>query len=149
MLRILYQSSLSLSVMMLTCLLAVPVTGFAAPPVADMHLHYKWSQQDVTSPEQAVAALSRENIVLGVVIGTPAALAEHAELMARFPGMEHDEPYIAHVAASQSGDTDDGSDTSTTSPVVARTVTDAARSGAPVMMAGTSLRSGETAREPD
>lgn len=33
-----------------------------------------------------------------VVIGTPDALAEHAALMARFPGMEHDAPHMAHVS---------------------------------------------------
>jgi predicted TIM-barrel fold metal-dependent hydrolase len=47
----------------------------ALEPVADMHLHYKWSQQDVTSPEEAVEVLAQENIVMGVVIGTPAELA--------------------------------------------------------------------------
>jgi len=43
--------------------------------VADVHLHYKWSQQDVTSVEAALAILEAENIVMGVVIGTPAELA--------------------------------------------------------------------------
>ena len=28
----------------------LPTPVMAQPPVADMHLHYKWSQQDVTSP---------------------------------------------------------------------------------------------------
>ena len=32
------------------------------------------------------------------VLGTPDSLAEHAELMKKFPGMEHSEPYMAHVA---------------------------------------------------
>jgi uncharacterized cupredoxin-like copper-binding protein len=32
------------------------------------------------------------------VIGTEAALVEHAEMMKKHPGMEHDEPYMAHVA---------------------------------------------------
>ncbi len=31
------------------------------------------------------------------VIGTEAALAEHAELMKQHPGMEHEAPYMAHV----------------------------------------------------
>src|SRR6185295_5678364 len=31
------------------------------------------------------------------VIGTKKALDEHAALMLKFPGMEHDEPYMAHV----------------------------------------------------
>ncbi len=51
----------------------------AREPVADMHLHYKWSQQDVTSAEEAVEILAQQNIVLGVVIGTPAELALELE----------------------------------------------------------------------
>jgi len=47
----------------------------ASEPVADMHLHYKWSQQDVTSAAEAVEVLAQQNIVMGVVIGTPAELA--------------------------------------------------------------------------
>ena len=31
------------------------------------------------------------------VLGTPDSLAEHAELMIKFPNMEHEEPYMAHV----------------------------------------------------
>ncbi len=31
------------------------------------------------------------------VIGTPTENAGHAELMLRFPDMEHDEAYMAHV----------------------------------------------------
>lgn len=33
-----------------------------------------------------------------MVLGTMAELKEHAELMRKHPGMEHDEPYMAHVA---------------------------------------------------
>ena len=33
-----------------------------------------------------------------MVIGTPAELAKHAALMARFAGMEHDAPYMEHDA---------------------------------------------------
>jgi uncharacterized cupredoxin-like copper-binding protein len=33
-----------------------------------------------------------------MVIGTMKELREHAELMRKFPNMEHDEPYMAHVA---------------------------------------------------
>lgn len=32
------------------------------------------------------------------VLGTQESLAEHAEMMMKFPGMEHEEPYMAHVA---------------------------------------------------
>lgn len=39
-----------------------------------------------------------------LVIGTAEALQTHAELMKRFPNMEHDEPHMAHVAAGQRGE---------------------------------------------
>jgi uncharacterized cupredoxin-like copper-binding protein len=35
------------------------------------------------------------------VLGTMKELKEHAELMRKHPGMEHDEPYMAHVAPGQ------------------------------------------------
>ena len=38
------------------------------------------------------------------VLGTPESLAEHAELMKKFPNMEHSEPYMAHVAPGESGE---------------------------------------------
>lgn len=38
------------------------------------------------------------------VIGTKTDLDEHAALMVKFPGMEHDEPYMAHVAAGKAGE---------------------------------------------
>jgi uncharacterized cupredoxin-like copper-binding protein len=37
------------------------------------------------------------------VIGTKAENETHAALMLKFPGMEHDEPYMAHVPAGQTG----------------------------------------------
>jgi len=36
-----------------------------------------------------------------LVLGSREELDEHAALMARFPGMEHDEPYMAHVAPGE------------------------------------------------
>ena len=39
-----------------------------------------------------------------IVLGTPEELAKHAALMAKFPDMEHDEPYMAHVAAGAAGE---------------------------------------------
>jgi uncharacterized cupredoxin-like copper-binding protein len=38
------------------------------------------------------------------VIGTPAENAQHAELMVKFPDMEHDEPYMAHVPPGKTGE---------------------------------------------
>lgn len=37
------------------------------------------------------------------VIGTKNDLDEHAALMLKFPNMEHDEPYMAHVAPGKTG----------------------------------------------
>jgi uncharacterized cupredoxin-like copper-binding protein len=39
-----------------------------------------------------------------MVIGTSDELREHAALMAKFPNMEHDAPYLAHVAAGKTGE---------------------------------------------
>ena len=37
------------------------------------------------------------------VIGDKKDLDEHAALMVKFPNMEHDEPYMAHVAPGKAG----------------------------------------------
>jgi len=37
------------------------------------------------------------------VIGTKAENEKHAAMMLKFPGMEHDEPYMAHVAPGKTG----------------------------------------------
>lgn len=38
-----------------------------------------------------------------LVIGTKKDLEEHAALMRKFPNMEHDEPYMAHVSPGKTG----------------------------------------------
>jgi uncharacterized cupredoxin-like copper-binding protein len=38
------------------------------------------------------------------VIGTPQENDAHAALMVKFPGMEHDEPYMAHVGGGKTGE---------------------------------------------
>jgi uncharacterized cupredoxin-like copper-binding protein len=38
------------------------------------------------------------------VIGTKAENDKHAQLMIKFPNMEHDEPYMAHVAPGKTGE---------------------------------------------
>ncbi len=47
---------------------------------------------------------NRGQLMHEFVIGTKRELDEHAALMAKFPGMEHDEPYMAHVAPGRTGD---------------------------------------------
>jgi uncharacterized cupredoxin-like copper-binding protein len=39
-----------------------------------------------------------------LVLGTREELAEHAEQMRKFPNMEHDEPYMVHVAPGKTGE---------------------------------------------
>lgn len=39
-----------------------------------------------------------------MVIGTPDELAKHAAMMAKFPNMEHDEAYMAHVDPGKTGE---------------------------------------------
>jgi uncharacterized cupredoxin-like copper-binding protein len=39
-----------------------------------------------------------------MVLGTAENLAKHAELMKKFPGMEHDDPNIAHVKPGETGE---------------------------------------------
>jgi uncharacterized cupredoxin-like copper-binding protein len=39
-----------------------------------------------------------------MVMGTRQSLDDHAALMQKFPGMQHDEPHMAHVAAGRRGE---------------------------------------------
>lgn len=39
-----------------------------------------------------------------MVIGTPEELRQHAALMKKFPGMEHEEPYMTHVKPGARGE---------------------------------------------
>ena len=45
------------------------------PPVADIHLHWKWNQKEVTEASEAVQILADQNVGLAVVTGTPPELA--------------------------------------------------------------------------
>ena len=47
---------------------------------------------------------NRGQLLHEIVLGTQASLAQHAEMMLKHPGMEHDEPYMAHVNAGQRGE---------------------------------------------
>ncbi len=39
-----------------------------------------------------------------LVLGTKSSLDEHAEMMKKFPGMEHEEPYMSHVKPGDTGE---------------------------------------------
>ena len=49
-------------------------------------------------------AANKGQVLHEIVIGTKPELDAHAEMMAKHPGMEHDEPHMAHVKAGQTGD---------------------------------------------
>ncbi|MBP6405013.1 MAG: cupredoxin family protein [Proteobacteria bacterium] len=54
---------------------------------------------------ETVRLLIRNNgrMLHELVIGTQKELDEHAALMVKFPNMEHDEPYMAHVDPGKTG----------------------------------------------
>lgn len=47
---------------------------------------------------------NRGKLLHELIIGTPEELRAHAEMMKKFPGMEHDEPYMAHVDPGKRGE---------------------------------------------
>ena len=49
-------------------------------------------------------AANRGQVLHEMVLGTMDDLKAHAELMKKFPGMEHDEPHMAHVAPGKTGE---------------------------------------------
>ncbi len=49
-------------------------------------------------------ASNRGQVLHEMVLGTPQKLREHAELMRKFPGMEHEEAHMTHVKPGQNGE---------------------------------------------
>jgi uncharacterized cupredoxin-like copper-binding protein len=47
---------------------------------------------------------NRGRLLHEIVLGTSQALDAHAELMKKYPGMEHDEAHMAHVPAGRKGE---------------------------------------------
>jgi len=59
---------------------------------------------DVKQGETVKFVLKNDGKVMHeFVIGTKKDLDEHAALMVKFPNMEHDEPYMSHVAPGKTG----------------------------------------------
>ena len=64
----------------------------------DDSFHYSHSKIRVARGETVTLVVTNKGKVLHeLVLGTASELQEHAELMRKNPGMEHDEPYMAHV----------------------------------------------------
>lgn len=55
---------------------------------------------------ETIRFIARNNgkLMHEMVFGTVQELKEHADQMKKFPGMEHDEPYMTHVAPGKSGE---------------------------------------------
>ena len=51
---------------------------------------------------QNLRVVNKGQVMHEMVLGTQASLDEHAQMMLKYPGMEHAEPYMAHVAPGQS-----------------------------------------------
>lgn len=60
---------------LLTALLTLAAVAGAREPIADIHLHYKWSQAEVTSVADALKVLDDNQVTLALVTGIP---PEHA-----------------------------------------------------------------------
>jgi uncharacterized cupredoxin-like copper-binding protein len=64
----------------------------------DDSMHYSRSEIQVKQGETVTFVISNKGKLMHeLVIGTEAQLQEHAELLRKNPGMEHSEPYMAHV----------------------------------------------------
>lgn len=62
---------------------------------------------DITVRQGQVVRFVAENegqILHEIVLGTREELDKHAALMKKFPGMEHDEPHMAHVKPGATGE---------------------------------------------
>ncbi|PZP91366.1 MAG: plastocyanin [Variovorax paradoxus] len=51
-----------------------------------------------------IVATNKGQVLHEMVIGTPAELKKHAEQMRKFPEMEHEEAYMAHVKPGKTGE---------------------------------------------
>jgi len=51
-----------------------------------------------------LVATNKGQMLHEMVLGTSDELKRHAEMMRKFPGMEHDEPHMMHVSPGKSGE---------------------------------------------
>ncbi|HSW08012.1 cupredoxin domain-containing protein [Aquabacterium sp.] len=51
-----------------------------------------------------LVATNKGQVLHELVLGTADELKKHADLMKKFPAMEHDEPHMAHVKPGKSGE---------------------------------------------
>jgi uncharacterized cupredoxin-like copper-binding protein len=71
----------------------------------DMSDKMRFTPSEITvKPAETVRFVVKNSgkVMHEMVLGTMDQLKKHAELMKKFPGMEHDEPYMAHVSSGRS-----------------------------------------------
>ena len=70
----------------------------------DDSMHFAPEKLDVMQGDTVrIVVTNAGKLMHELVIGTMRELKEHAELMRRFPGMKHEEPYMVHVPAGKTG----------------------------------------------
>ena len=71
----------------------------------DDNMRFSPDKLDVKQGETVRFVIRNQGKLLHeLVIGTKKELDEHAALMLKFPTMQHDEPYMAHVGAGKRGE---------------------------------------------
>lgn len=88
--------------------------GIAADPARakrtiriDMSDAMRFSPAEITVQRGEVVRFvvaNKGQVLHEMVLGTMEELKKHAELMRKFPGMEHDEPHMAHVKPGATGE---------------------------------------------
>jgi uncharacterized cupredoxin-like copper-binding protein len=88
--------------------------GIAADPAkatrtirVEMSDAMRFSPSEITVKRGEVVrfvAANKGQVLHEMVLGTKAELDKHAALMRKFPGMEHDEPHMAHVDPGKTGE---------------------------------------------
>jgi uncharacterized cupredoxin-like copper-binding protein len=72
----------------------------------DMADTMRFTPADITVKRGETVKLVATNngqVLHEMVLGTSEELKKHAAMMKKFPGMEHDEPYMTHVKPGKSG----------------------------------------------
>ena len=87
------------------------IAGDAAAATRTIEIHMadkmRFTPDLIEVREGETVRLTHKNdgkILHEFVLGTKKELDEHAALMLKFPTMEHDEPYMAHVPAGKTGE---------------------------------------------
>ena len=69
------------------------------------NMRFTPSRIDVREGETLrLSAVNRGKVLREIVIGTPEELQAHAEMVKKYPHMEHDEPHMARAPAGQRSD---------------------------------------------